>query len=303
MYDDIVFRVLARMAEENGCSVCRCAPLSAYCTFRVGGPADLLICPPDTDTLCRVLCAANGRVPWYILGNGSNVLAPDEGLRAIVFCTKRIKKIHISGEYVAADCGAMLNAVILTALRAGLGGMGSLYGIPGTVGGAVRMNAGAHGVCMADRLTDVRVFDVRRDRVWDMPVSEAALAYRESRFSREADLVILGARFHLPFVDVAEERARIAHVTRLRRESQPLEYPSAGSVFRRPGTTEAWRLIDGCGMRGYAVGGAEVSERHAGFIVNRGDATARDIRALMDMIRQKVKEKDGVTLVPEVEIW
>lgn len=277
-------------------------PLSALTTFRIGGVADAVIAPTALSDLCALVRGAWVRgIPYRILGAGSNLLAPDEGFCGAVFLTRRLNKISINENYVTADCGISLNTAILAAMHRGLGGLSALYGIPATVGGAVYMNAGAHGSEISRYLVRVEVFDAETGRRFFLSRRALCFSYRHSRLQEKKNLVLLRACFCLPFADADATHAEIREVCRRRCASQPLEFPSAGSAFRRPAATEAWRLLDAAGMRGKRIGGAEVSEKHAGFIINRGGATALDVRRLLSLCEERVKALFDVKLVREIE--
>ena len=277
--------------------------LASLTTFHIGGVADAVISPPSVSSLCTLVCAAKAQgIPYRILGAGSNILAPDEGFQGLVFLTKKLNKISINGNYVLAECGLPLNSLILHTMRHGLGGMSSLYGIPASVGGAVYMNAGAHGDEISRHLVKAEVLDAESGVRFYLANDELSFAYRTSVLQSQKNLVLLRAYFCLPSVLCEETRREICEVCRRRRDSQPLEFPSAGSAFRRPeGGVEAWRLIDAAGLRGMRIGGAEISKKHAGFIVNCGGATASDVRALLDICQERVGALFGVRLVREIE--
>lgn len=273
------------------------APLREYCSMRVGGPARLAAFPETAEELAALLRAGGRRV---VLGGGSNVLFPDEGYDGTVIFTTRLCGLTADGCMLSAQAGVPLSAAARRALECGLGGLAFAYGIPGTVGGGVYMNAGAYGGQIADCLVRATLLDAAGEpRV--VPASELALGYRSSALM-DGDWTLLSADFALVPVPPEEIRAEMERNMQARREKQPLEYPSCGSTFKRPPGQYAGALIERCGLKGCTVGGAQVSEKHAGFVVNRGDATSADVRALIAHIQRVVAEKTGVLLECEVRI-
>lgn len=273
------------------------APLREYCSMRVGGPARLAAFPETAEELAALLRAGGRRV---VLGGGSNVLFPDEGYDGTVIFTTRLCGLTADGCMLSAQAGVPLSAAARRALECGLGGLAFAYGIPGTVGGGVYMNAGAYGGQIADCLVRATLLDAAGEpRV--VPASELALGYRSSALM-EGDWTLLSADFALVPAPPEEIRAEMERNMQARREKQPLEYPSCGSTFKRPPGQYAGALIERCGLKGCTVGGAQVSEKHAGFVVNRGDATSADVRALIAHIQRVVAEKTGVLLECEVRI-
>ena len=271
------------------------APLREYCSMRVGGPARLAAFPETAEELAALLRAGGRRV---VLGGGSNVLFPDEGYDGTVIFTTRLCGLTADGCMLSAQAGVPLSAAARRALECGLGGLA--FGIPGTVGGGVYMNAGAYGGQIADCLVRATLLDAAGEpRV--VPASELALGYRSSALM-DGDWTLLSADFALVPAPPEEIRAEMERNMQARREKQPLEYPSCGSTFKRPPGQYAGALIERCGLKGCTVGGAQVSEKHAGFVVNRGDATSADVRALIAHIQRVVAEKTGVLLECEVRI-
>ena len=292
---------LVREAAALGCRVEEKVPLSQLTSFHVGGPADHVITAPAAavPSLLQKLNAAD--IPVLILGNGSNVLASDAGFRGVVLkIAAGEEDIRREGDRLCAGAGVSLKQLCLFARDRGLSGLETLYGIPGTVGGAVYMNAGAYGGEIADTLQTVTVTD-GHGQILTLSAAEAALSYRRSRFMQTGE-VILSAVFSLSPGDPGQIRERMADCMSRRREKQPLEYPSAGSIFKRPEGHFAGQLIERCGLKGYRIGDAQVSEKHAGFIVNLGSATASDILALMAEVQSRVLAASGITLEPEVRI-
>ena len=276
-------------------------PMSRHTSFRIGGAADALFLPATAEELTRAIAAAEETgAPWRVLGNGTNVLVRDGGLRGLtIVLGEPMSGVRIEGRRVTAQAGALLSRVGREAQRAGLQGMAALSGIPGSVGGAAAMNAGAYGSEMKDVLARVLVLDDGQP-VW-MDADALALSYRDSLILRHG-LIVLAAEFELQSGDPDAIQAEMADYAARRREKQPLNMPSAGSTFKRPAGHFAGALIEGAGLKGYRVGGAQVSELHAGFVVNAGGATARDVLALMDDVRRIVFEQTGVTIEPEVRV-
>lgn len=277
-------------------------PLSRHTTFRIGGPAAVLCLPETPAQLLRALelCREYG-VRTYLLGNGSNTLFADEGFDGAVICTVDLRApVTVTGTTVSAPAGASLAAVCREAQKAGLTGLEFAYGIPGTVGGAVYMNAGAYGGELKQVLSRVTFLD-KDLRLETLPVEELALGYRTSRFETDGGS-ILEAVFQLQPGDPQAIEARMQELMARRREKQPLELPSAGSTFKRPEGAFAGQLIEQCGLRGFAVGGAAVSTKHCGFVVNTGGATCADVIRLTDEIQKIVEEKTGYRLSREIRV-
>lgn len=277
-------------------------PLSRHTTFQIGGPA-AVFCRPETPAqLLRTLelCREHG-VRSYLLGNGSNTLFSDAGFDGAVVCTVEMKRpVTVSGNVLRAAAGAPLGAVCRKAQQAGLAGLAFAFGIPGTVGGAVYMNAGAYGGELKQVLRRVTFLD-RALRLDSLPVQELALGYRTSRFETEGG-VILEAEFSLAPGDPTAIEAEMQELMARRREKQPLELPSAGSTFKRPQGAFAGALIEQAGLRGFAVGGAAVSTKHCGFVVNTGGATCADVVALTEEVARIVYEKTGYRLEREIRV-
>lgn len=276
--------------------------MSRHTSFRIGGPADYFVEPASVDELAGVLSLARQeKVPFFIVGNGSNLLVSDEGFRGMIVHTGgSLRSISVEGDVIYAQAGALLGAVAGAALEAGLTGMEFAAGIPGTLGGAVCMNAGAYGGEMKDILLDAEVLTQDGERLV-IPVEELDLSYRHSIIF-EKNYIVLAAHIRLSRGDKTQIRNRMNELAGARKEKQPLEYPSAGSTFKRPEGYFAGKLIQDAGLKGYTVGGAQVSEKHSGFVINRGGATAEEVRFLIRQVRSKVKQHFGVELEPEVRM-
>ncbi len=294
---DLTWRLRSIVGDDN---VALDEPMSKHTSFRIGGPADLFVTPDDIDELRDVIaaCKAAG-VPHFVLGCGSDLLAADEGYRGvIVSCTKGLVNVAIDGETMACQAGVPLREASEMACELGLSGLEFACGIPGSVGGACFMNAGAYGGCVADVLESVRCL-MPDGTQQSLPVEELALGYRASRV-RDEGLVVLSATFRLHEGDQDDIRARMDDFTQRRRKKQPLELPSAGSTFKRPEGHFAGKLISDAGLKGYAHGGASVSTKHAGFVVNNGGATAADVHAVIRHVQDEVERQFGVRLEPEL---
>ena len=279
------------------------APLARYTTFRVGGPADVLVNINSAQEIAIALRAAkDAGVPATIIGNGSNLLVRDGGIRGLVIrLSNNFGHIEMKGEEIHAQAGATLRAVANFAQERGLGGMAPIAGIPGTIGGAVIMNAGAYGGEMSQIVTRVDAISLHDSKTVHFKGDHLGFAYRHSAMM-DAQVIVTDVMLRLEPADPAEIAAKTQELLVSRREKQPLEFPSAGSTFKRPEGLFAAKLIDDAGLRGLRIGDAQVSEKHAGFIVNRGSATAADILALMDEVTRRVEAQFGVTLEPEVRI-
>lgn len=279
----------------------RGVPMSEITTLRLGGPADLLAEPGTPEETRMVLETAGAlEVPVTVMGQGSNLLVKDGGIRGLVVRLHRgMSRIEVDGDRLTAQAGAMLGVISREAAGHGLGGLVFASGIPGTVGGAVMMNAGAYGGEMSQVVESVEGYRFNGDP-FRYGREEMGFGYRASRLQGER-AVVTQVVFRLPEGDREALFAEMAELNARRREKQPLDMPSAGSTFKRPASGYASALIDQCGLKGYAVGGAQVSEKHAGFCVNRG-GTAADFLALMAQVQKIVREKTGVHLEAEVRI-
>lgn len=286
------------VGEEN---LHRMEPMSRHTTFRVGGPADVLV-QPQGEQLAQVirLCGQQD-VPYYIVGNGSNLLVGDGGIRGLVIeMGKGQDDIFIQEDRIVAGAGVLLSRLANEAAESGLGGMEFAAGIPGSLGGAVVMNAGAYGGEMKDIIECVTVLDSMGNEK-ELGLEELAFGYRRSCIL-EHGYIVTKAVVKLESGDKARIRDRMKELGEMRISKQPIQYPSAGSTFKRPEGYFAGKLIMDAGLRGYQVGGAQVSEKHCGFVINKGGATAADIRKLMQDVREEVEKQFNVTLEPEVKM-
>ena len=292
---------IEQLCIQNGWSLQKQAPLSAYTTFKVGGPADLLVTLPDTAAAAALLTACReNAVPTFLLGNGSNLLVGDKGMRGVVwrFDPAAAKAVLTDEETIVCDAGMPLMRLCTFAKEHALSGLEFAFGIPGTLGGAMYMNAGAYDGQMADVALGATV--IRKDgSIVQIAGADMQLSYRHSAFMENGD-VVASVTLRLKKGDAVAIRARMQELMDRRRSKQPLEYPSAGSFFKRPTGCFAGALIEQNGLKGFAVGDAAVSEKHAGFVINKGKATAAEIVALSEAVITKIRDNTGVTLQPEV---
>ena len=276
-------------------------PMKKHTTFRVGGPADVLVQPDETALAAILALCRQYHVSYSFLGNGSNLLVGDKGIRGVVIeMTDPMGNIEVDGTKITAQAGAMLSKIANTAASNGLGGMEFAAGIPGSVGGAVVMNAGAYGREMKDIIEKVYVLDENGAQL-ELDRDALDLGYRHSCIP-EKKYIVTKVVLELVPRNEAEIRSEMKELNEKRAEKQPLQYPSAGSTFKRPEGYFAGKLIMDAGLRGYQVGGAQVSEKHCGFVINKGDATAADICQLMRDVSDKVQAQFGVVLEPEVKM-
>lgn len=275
--------------------------MNRHTTFRVGGPADYFVIPEEEAQIREVITLLKKEaVPYYVMGNGSNLLVGDKGYRGVVIqIYKKMNEVRVEGERIHAQAGALLSMIASRALAGSLTGFEFASGIPGTLGGAVMMNAGAYGGEMKQVLVSARIL-TQDGSIREMPVEEMELGYRTSIFAKNGDIV-LSAELKLERGNEEEIRAYMQELKEKRVTKQPLEYPSAGSTFKRPEGHFAGKLIQDAGLRGFRAGGAQVSEKHCGFVINRDGATAADIVSLMEQVADRVEEKSGVRLEPEVK--
>ncbi len=283
---------------ENGYRFLRNEPMRNYTTFKIGGNADLMIFPESLRELSALLAyMRQENIEFFVLGNGSNLLVSDEGLRIPVIKTEKFDFIEIDGTELTVGSGVTNAKAAVFAMKNGLSGFEFAHGIPGTVGGAVVMNAGAYGEDMS-MVVDKTVYVDKNGRIKEAYGEDHDFSYRHSCFS--SDDVIFCTVLRLERSDPDIIKAKMDELIKKRRAAQPLEMPSAGSVFKRPEGYFTGKLIDECGLRGYSIGGAQISEKHSGFIVNTGTATSKDVLELISYIQKTVYDKFGVTLTPEI---
>ena len=298
MIEEKIYQLLEAAAGTD--HIYREEPMKNHTTFRIGGNAEVFAAPDSADGIERVLqICREENIPCTVIGNGSNVLVGDRGVCGVVLQIYRnYASIRIEGTDLYVQAGALLGQTAAAAAREGLTGLEFASGIPGTIGGAAAMNAGAYGGEMKDVLVWVKAID-RDGHVRQYAAEELELGYRTSRIQKEA-LVVLEVKLTLQQGDPVKIRERMEELKEQRVAKQPLEYPSAGSTFKRPEGYFAGKLIMDAGLRGFSVGDAQVSEKHCGFVINRGNATAADVMALVSQVQTIVEEKFGVRLELEV---
>lgn len=278
-------------------------PMSAHTTFKIGGPADIFVQPASEGALAKLIAFCNEKeIPFYVLGNGSNLLVSDLGIEGVV--------IHIAGGFAdfsidgvnEITCGSGLRLSLLCsyALENGLTGLEFAWGIPGLVGGAVYMNAGAYDSEISNVITECRCITLD-GKFETLTADKLKLGYRTSIFKEKKNRVITSAKFQLYPGDTEKIRNRMDELMMRRKSKQPLEFPSAGSTFKRPTGNFAGTLIETCGLKGFTVGGAQVSEKHAGFVINTGGATASDVKRVIEAVSEKVFLETSIKIEPEVE--
>ena len=276
-------------------------PMYKHITFRVGGNATYFVEPENAEGVCRVIqLLKKENVPFFVMGNGSNLLVTDEGYDGVIVrLGNKLSNILISGEVLTVEAGAMLSRVAKLAAEKSLSGMERISGIPGTIGGAVTMNAGAYGGEIKDIIVSAKLLNIDTGEILTFTKDELNLSYRHS-IVMEGNYIVLEATFKLVEGEQEEIFAVMNECTAQRKSKQPLEYGSAGSTFKRPEGYFAGKLIQDAGLAGYTVGGAQVSEKHCGFVINRDNATASDVLAVIHHVQERVFEEFGVKLETEV---
>ena len=300
MYD---LQIIRDLAKDSGFNYTENEPLKKHTSFKIGGNAEIFVEVFSVDQLRAVLDACKeNNIPLFVIGKGSNLLISDNGMKGVVLSLEgEFKEISIKENKVISGAGVSLSRLCNFALGNALSGLEFGFGIPGTVGGAAYMNAGAYDGEMKNVIESVT--HITRDgRIETLTAEELDLSYRHSIFHEQRDWVILSAEFELKEGDQAAINAKMEELMGRRIEKQPLDYPSCGSTFKRPVGAYASKLIDDCGLKGLAVGGAQVSEKHCGFVINRGGATSNDILCLCNKVKQIVLEKTGFELELEVEL-
>ena len=287
----------------NSQQMLRNVPMSSLTTFEVGGPADFVLLAGDASEIVAAIgIAETCDIPWRVMGRGSNILASDQGVEGIVICIeRRMARVDVDGTTIYAQAGATNEQVAQAALEAGLTGYEFASGIPGSIGGAAIMNAGAYDGEFKDVCVQVACLTPDGDIVC-LDAQQAEWSYRHSMMA-DAGYIVLDAQLQLQPGDPSQIRARMDDLAQRRRSKQPLELPSAGSTFKRPQGHYAGQLIEQAGMRGHRVGGAMVSEKHCGFVVNAGSATCADVLQVIADVQEAVLRNSGVQLEPEVRIW
>jgi len=299
---DFVLLSLMRKYEKEGIECQNALPLSSKSSFKIGGKADLAVFPKNDSELEYVVAYLNDReIPYIVVGNGSNILFEDEGYRGCVIFTEKMNEVTVDGNRVTAGAGVSFTALAVTAKNASLTGLEFAYGIPGSTGGAVVMNAGAYGGDVSQVLESCTLYDAEKCELRTLRKDEMDLSYRHSIFSENKKFICISATFTLKEGNKDEIDAVMRDLMQRRKSKQPLEYPSAGSVFKRPAPDLfVGKMIEDSGLKGYTVGGAQVSEKHAGFIINIGNATASDVLGLVEHIKGVIRQNYGVELECEI---
>lgn len=295
---NIVDDLIKIVGSEN---VLQNEPMSKHTTFRIGGNADVFVTPNTTESLEAIISyVTNNNIPYYIIGNGSNLLVKDNGFRGVIIqLYKKFANIVVNDNVITAQAGALLSTVAKTALNNSLTGMECLSGIPGTIGGAVCMNAGAYGGEMKDIVVKTKV--IHNGKIETISNNDSDFGYRKSKIMSE-NMIVVETVLSLKKGNKEEIQSKMSELLTQRNSKQPVELPSAGSTFKRPEGYFAAKLIDDSGLRGYSVGKAQVSPKHCGFVVNNGGATAKDVLTLMHNVSSVVEDNFGVKLEPEVRI-
>lgn len=277
--------------------------MSKYTTMRVGGPCDCIVFPDEISKIKEVIdFCKNENITFFVIGNGSNLLVKDEGIHGVVIkLGHRFSKIELDGEYILAYAGATMPALSQLAKKNSLKGLEFACGIPGTIGGGVKMNAGAYGSQISDILYEVTYMD-EKEEIKTIKNKDCSFGYRKSIFTINPNYVILSAKFKLERGNIDEIENKMKENSLARKAKQPLEYPNFGSVFKRPEGYFVGKLVDDAGLRGYKIGGAQVSTKHTGFIVNVDNATCKDVLDLIGYVQTAVYNKFNVKLTPEVII-
>ena len=277
-------------------------PLCRHSSFRIGGAADIALFPHSSEELCQALRLLKERsIPTQIIGNGSNVVFSDEGYRGAIVFVGKCRETKIENDIVVADAGVPLSVLSSLACEKSLSGLEFAFGIPGTLGGAVYMNAGAYGGSVSDVCISSEYYDRKTGSIGRLTGSAQHFGYRKSVYQEHPERVILRATLQLNKGDSNTISEAMRTYLEKRRATQPLEYPNAGSVFKRPEGYFAGKLIEDCGLKGFTVGGAQVSTKHAGFIVNIGGATCEDVKHLIEQIKTTVLQQTGVELACEIQ--
>lgn len=273
--------------------------LREYSSFHIGGIGEIGIFPKSVKEMSQTVeILREYSKKYHVIGNASNILFSDGKMDRVFVFTEGMSKIERTGDEIYAEAGAQLSSVAVCAMMNSLGGLEFAGGIPGSVGGGIFMNAGAYGGAISDVLVSSDAIDVKNGEI--INITEHEFGYRESIYSKNDNLICLGGRFKLSFCPSSDIKAKMKEFARSRIEKQPLRYPSAGSYFKRPSGHFAGKLIEDCGLKGYRVGDAAISEKHAGFIINLGNATAADVLKLEEYVKERVLAEFGVELEREV---
>ena len=293
--------VISRLNDRKIKYISPC-PMKSYTTFKIGGKASIAVFPKTPDELIETIRTVKGcDMKYIVLGRGSNVLFSDQGYDGAVIVTTKLSSFEFCGNMVCADAGMSLTALSSEVGKRGLSGLEFANGIPGSVGGAVYMNAGAYGSEIRDTLVWSKYYDARSDRIVTIENSKHCFDYRHSIYRENDNLVVLRACFELTCKDKKEVRAKMDEFMCARKEKQPLNYPSAGSTFKRYPGYFTGKLIEEAGLKGFSVGGAQVSEKHAGFIINKKNATSEDVLCLIEKVKEEIYKRNGIEIECEVE--
>ena len=292
---------LIDLLSENNISYTANELMSRHTSFKIGGPAEIFAMPCTIEDLCKVVSLSiDCNVPYFILGKGSNILVSDDGIKGVVVSCENLNRIEINGNTIICDCGASLTRCASEAKNASLAGLSFAYGIPGSIGGAVYMNAGAYGGQISDVLVSSTYFNPKTKQICTCVGEDHKFGYRESIYKENPDWIILSAEFKLTEGDQDKIKAEMDDFMDRRRSKQPLEYPSAGSTFKRYPGHFTGQLIEESGLKGKMIGGAQVSEKHAGFIINKSNATSKDVKELINFVKSTIKSNYGFEIECEV---
>ena len=295
---------IIKYCTETGCAVKTNESLKDYTTFKIGGMANLVVFPNNGENFAGIMkIIKEKKINYILLGNGSNVLICENNFSGVVIVTSRMNSLRIEGGYIYADCGVPLNKLANLAKENSLSGLEFAYGIPGTLGGAVYMNAGAYGGQMGDVVYSSEYINAETFGAGTLNSEQHEFAYRKSFFNKNENLIIISSVLKLNPGDIKDIEFIMNKNMAARREKQPLEYPSAGSVFKRGDGYFAAKVIEDCGLKGCSAGAAQVSEKHAGFIINKGGAKFSDVINLIEHIKSVVYKKTGINLECEIKIW
>jgi len=288
---------LSEICDKLGCEYKLNEPLSRHTTFKIGGNATVLVEINSENALAEIVgFLRENKIRFFVLGKGSNILADDNGFDGVILkISNKFSDVVIADDIVTCTAGTSLSELCIKALDNSLSGLEFAYGIPGTAGGALYMNAGAYGGEMKDVIVSARYLDINGN-VISIDAEDMNLSYRNSIFSENTDNIIIDMTIKLAKGDKTEIKAKMDELLQKRKDKQPLDFPSAGSTFKRPEGSYASLLVDQCGLKGMSVGGAQVSEKHSGFVINTGGATFADVKALTDKVKEIVQEKTGYIL-------
>lgn len=300
MNNDGIYKLLINKLDNS--EILLNEPMAKHTTFNIGGPADFFIVPKNKEHLLHAIkILKDNNIPMYIIGNGSNLLVPDEGYKgAIIQIYKNFNEVVVKDTYVEAQAGVLLSKLASIICNHELSGFEFASGIPGTLGGAIYMNAGAYGGEMKDVLEEVEIITPKGEQL-TLKKEALELSYRHSML-QENKYIAISAKLNFEKGNKIDIKATIDELNEKRKSKQPIEMPSAGSTFKRPEGYYAGKLIMDAGLRGFSIGGAQVSEKHCGFIVNKGKATCSDVLALIKYVQETVKQQFGVDLEPEVRL-